>query len=120
LKVDIESSEYLVLADLLRHAEHVHCVVVEFHELDTRTREFTELVRRMQEHYSIVHVHGNNYAPYDPVLDFPVSVEITFLRTDLLDAPSVAITHELPRTDLDRPNAAGIPDHPLRFTTMQG
>lgn len=115
VKMDIECSEYEVLPTILSFADVVECIVVEFHELDQRTVEFNDTIELLRQRYSIVHVHGNNYARYDDVMDFPVTVEITFLRTDLLGDVSTVSDIELPRPDLDRPNVHGRSDHRLSF-----
>jgi hypothetical protein len=115
VKMDIEGGEYEVLGCAVEHHRHISCIVAEFHRLGARSRAFNALLARLQEHFEIVHVHGNNYASFDRDNDFPDAVEVTLLHRDLMPAPAPTATCDYPRPDLDRPNLPSRPDHPLRF-----
>lgn len=115
LKMDIEGSEYEVVDDILAHQSRISCIATEFHELPARTAEFNEAIRRLLREFVIVHVHGNNCSPYHSGLDFPETLEVTFLNRSLAGnslAPSSA-TYPIP--GLDFPNDPRRPDYPLRF-----
>ena len=115
VKMDIEGSEYAVIGDLLRHERHINCVVIEFHRLAKRAGLFNEAVARLQHGFQIVHIHGNNYAPYDAGNDFPDAVEITLLNRALATEPETESPGVYPRVGLDFPNTAARDDYPLRF-----
>lgn len=115
LKMDIEGSEYEIIADIIRNQESIRCIAAEFHFLDERTEEFNQAVRSLSSHFSIVHVHGNNIAPYDSTNDFPVTVEISWVNKHILEGELAASTLSYPREGLDIPNTVDRPDYALHF-----
>jgi hypothetical protein len=115
LKMDIEGSEYEIVPDIIKNHLRVRCLVAEFHRLHKRTEEFNQAVRALSRHFSIVHVHGNNIAPYDETIDFPITVEITWVNKDILEHEPVPSTMSYPREGLDFPNTPSKPDHKLSF-----
>ncbi len=66
IKMDIEGGEYELANDLIEEIERrknqITCIVMEFHDTELRRTEFSTLVRNIQKHLSIVHIHGNNCA----------------------------------------------------------
>jgi hypothetical protein len=115
LKVDVEGAEYGLVPDIARHAARFSCVVAEFHRLHKHPALFDQAVAALGEHFTIAHVHGNNYSRYDPLYGVPDAVEITFVNQALIPDLATPSEHEYPRSDLDRPNHPGRPDHVLRF-----
>jgi hypothetical protein len=115
LKMDIEGSEYGTMKDIIRCHNRIRCVAAEFHDLDKRTAEFNDCMQVLSQYFSVVHIHGNNGASYDPVNDFPSVVEITLVNKTLLKAGSFVSLSEYPRPGLDFPNNPGVPDYRLRF-----
>jgi hypothetical protein len=115
LKMDIEGSEYGIVPDIARHHGSINCVVAEFHRVGQRAALFNEAVATLQRHFDIVHLHGNNYRPYDASHDFPDTVEMTLVNRALMADPIVASTCEYPRAGLDFPNNPSLPDYQLRF-----
>jgi len=115
LKMDIEGSEYEILPDIARNHHRFGCITGEFHSLDTRTADFNEALALMAGQFVLVHVHGNNCGPYDPILDFPVSVELTWVHRSTVDKPPLPSRKPYPRPDLDQPNDPRRPDHPIRL-----
>ncbi|WP_125778642.1 FkbM family methyltransferase [Pseudoalteromonas rubra] len=114
LKMDIEGAEYQVIDDLCKHADRINVVAAEFHNLDTHTEHFNQFIAAMSERFHVVHIHGNNYGRYVDTIDFPETVEITFINKVLMpDArPS---THSYPVAGLDFPNNPKKPDYSLAF-----
>jgi len=115
LKMDIEGGEYDVVDAVVRHAAKVACFVVEFHSLGGRAEAFDAAIAALSGPFHVVHVHGNNCRPYDASIDFPDTIEVTFVNRALLPPdppPSVAA---YPRPGIDAPNRPDRPDYPLRF-----
>jgi hypothetical protein len=116
IKMDIERSEFRVLADLLSNQEHVSGLVVEFHDLDILWTNFVELMNRLKEHFEVTHIHGNNYCGLIPTTTTPKFLEITFLKKSLLkeEHPDGG-TPTYPIPGLDQPNNPQEKDYPLYF-----
>ncbi|QTL36944.1 hypothetical protein [Pseudoalteromonas viridis] len=97
-----------------RTAERINVVAAEFHHLDTHTEHFNQFIAAMSERFHVVHIHGNNYGRYVDTIDFPETVEITFINKTLMpDArPS---PHSYPVAGLDFPNNPKKPDYSLAF-----
>ncbi|MCC7439582.1 MAG: FkbM family methyltransferase [Armatimonadetes bacterium] len=115
LKMDIEGSEYEVVADIIRHQSRISCITGEFHDLDSRTEEFNRMMVALLEHFRVIHIHGNNCGAYDHTNNFPTIVEITFINAALLDGDAPHSARRYPRPDLDAPNEPTIPEYELRF-----
>jgi Methyltransferase FkbM domain len=113
LKMDIEGSEYEIVPDIIKNHPRIRCLVVEFHRLHKRTEEFNQAVRALARHFSIVHIHGNNIGPYDQTIDFPITVEITWINKDILTEELGPSTVCYPREGLDFPNTPTRPDYRL-------
>jgi len=115
LKMDIEGSEYEIVPDIIKNHSRIRCLVAEFHRLHKRTEEFNQAMRVLAQHFSIVHIHGNNIGPYDETIDFPITVEITWVNKDILEDTLVPSTMNYPREGLDFPNSPTRPDYKLSF-----
>jgi hypothetical protein len=113
LKMDIEGSEYEIVPDIIKNNRRIRCLVAEFHRLHTRTEEFNQAVRALAQHFSIVHIHGNNIGPYDETIDFPITVEITWINKVILTEDLGPSTVCYPREGLDFPNTPTRPDYRL-------
>jgi hypothetical protein len=115
LKMDIEGSEYEIVPDIIRNHARIRCLAAEFHRLHQRTDEFNQAMRLLAQHFSIVHIHGNNIGPYDSTIDFPISIEITWVNRALLKGELRHSTLSYPREGLDFPNTPTRPDYKLGF-----
>lgn len=116
LKMDIEGSEYDIIPHICENATLISVVTAEFHDLASAPEQFNIGVSRLQEHFHIVHIHGNNHAPYSVEFDFPDVVEITFVNKGLCPAEISPSLRSYPDPVLDVPNKHGSVDYPLRFT----
>lgn len=115
LKMDIEGSEYDVVNAIATYAPLLNCITAEFHDLRERTSCFNAAIRTLSEHFHVVHVHGNNCGPYCTVIDFPETVEVTFVNRALMpDVPDYA-PYTYPRADVDVPNRPDRPDYAILF-----
>lgn len=114
LKIDIEGSEYEIIDDIVRHADRIIGLVVEFHNTALLRSEFSEAVKKLQSRFEIVHVHGNNYrgAAADNV---PEVLEITFLEKSMCIGKGKRAS--LPLPGLDSPNNPNAPEFSLTFAS---
>jgi len=115
LKVDVEGAEYTLIDAIAAQAQTIGCLVIEFHRTSRHARAFNAAMARLLGPFRVVHVHGNNYAPRDPVSGFPDAVEITLIHEQLCPRPLVPIDVEYPRAGLDHPNHPGRPDYAITF-----
>ncbi|MBI3189979.1 MAG: FkbM family methyltransferase [Ignavibacteriales bacterium] len=115
LKMDIEGAEYDTTQDIIKHHHRIRCITGEFHDLDTRTNDFNKCMASLSQHFSVLHVHGNNGAPYDNTNDFPSVVELTLINKEVLGKKVSFSLSEYPRKGLDFPNNSAVPDYSLRF-----
>jgi hypothetical protein len=113
--MDIEGDEYRSLPSLTRHARYVNGLVVEFHDLDLRWRQFVEVMESLQIVLAVCHVHGNNYGGLIPGTNVPRMLEITMINQRLLP-PNYALSHrDYPISGLDQPNDPSKPDIELSW-----
>ena len=92
LKIDIEGNEFDVLMDGdMPELRSVSQMVIELHGLETRWHDIELILRTTLRDFSIVHVHGNNFAPRFEVAEkmVPQVIELTLVRDDVLGAPSL-------------------------------
>ncbi|WP_159726053.1 FkbM family methyltransferase [Methylosinus sp. Ce-a6] len=78
LKMDIEGCEYGALLQVLKYADVLDCIVVEFHDTEALRLTFESVISKVRAHFDIVHIHGNNYTGVGED-GLPESLEITFL-----------------------------------------
>ena len=116
VKMDIEQYEFRVLSDLLKYYQYINCLVIEFHDLDILWAQFEELTKKLEAHFAITHIHGNNYGALIPNSDIPSVLEITFLKRSLISEEHPAaetVTYPIPQ--LDYPNDRAKRDYVLGF-----
>lgn len=116
LKMDIESSEYVVMDQILQQSDSISCMVVEFHDIDRRL-DFNKCILSILKDFSIVHIHGNNCCPFNEFENFPVTIEITFVNNKLLGSLDTypRSMSAYPIIGLDLPNCPLDPDFQLNF-----
>lgn len=106
LKMDIEGYEWDVFlnadADTLEQFDQI---TVEFHNLLSidMANKHLQVFRKLAESFVAIHVHANNYGMvyYCGDLLMPMSLELTFVKSDLFE---VASSETAFPTFLDRPN----------------
>lgn len=114
LKCDIEGDEYAVFGDVLRHGKRLAAILIEFHDTQGRRAEFLRHVEHALNEFSLVHLHGNNWA-HAAADGLPMVIELTLVRKDLLPA-GLPQRLQLPVIGVDQPNRADGPDFRLRFS----
>jgi hypothetical protein len=113
LKIDIEGSEYSIIDDVLRYAERITCIAIEFHDTEALRDTFCSAVRRWQRAFHIVHLHGTNLNHVAPD-GLPNCVEMTFAPGAA--PPDAKLRSSLPLAGLDSPNNPTQPDRCIRFS----
>jgi hypothetical protein len=112
LKMDIEGSEYGVIDDILRYSARIVGIVIEFHETYRLRAEFKSAVKKMHQHFVLVHIHANNWGGIGSD-GLPEFLELTFIRNDLCFGREKR--RSLPIAGLDQPCHSTRADHPLIF-----
>lgn len=90
LQMDIEGAEYDVFNTMDETLlQKFRIIAVEFHSLDrlTRSKDYLKIFKvfeKLQKYFEVVHIHPNNYCKVINFqgFDFPLALEITFLRKD--------------------------------------
>ena len=116
-QIDIEGFEWLSLRNT-QHIKNFSQIIIEYHlhpyPVDIKEHIFQTL-DFMNEHFYIVHIHGNNclIAPWLDI-NFPRVFEVTYIRKDLVDDVCIE-TEPYPVIGLDTPNDASKPDMNLNW-----
>ncbi len=106
LKIDIEGDEYKILPSVLKYANAITGVIVEFHELAEKRVECYNLINQLQKTHEIEHLHINNYGGLNQQ-NLPNVIEVTFVKKGLVVFSGQR--ESLP-TKLDSPNTLHLPD----------
>jgi hypothetical protein len=108
LKCDIEGSEYYIIDDILEYHNRIDIITVEFHWVDKNLELFSESIKKLLEHFSIVHIHGNNHNPLVKNINIPEVPEITLVNNKFINEKKYVTN--FPRQNLDNPNNFTIAD----------
>lgn len=103
LKCDIEGSEYYIIDDILEYQDRIDVITFEFHWVDKNLELFSESIKKILKHFSIVHIHGNNHCRLINEINIPVVPEITFVNNKFINERTKYIKN-FPRQNLDNPN----------------
>jgi len=113
LKIDIEGGEYEIFKHegFLKALNNVVQIAIEFHDLPTRFRSLEKLMEALQENFSVVHIHANNYGGVFELngKQVPGTIELTLLNNSMLASKEIDKT-SIPIKDLDYPNDVNLPD----------
>lgn len=112
LKIDIEGDEYLIIEQIISLSARVPLLVIEFHETDSMRAQFHEALMNLAVKYKIVHTHCNNFTGISSD-GIPLTVELTFLRTDLVLTKERV--NSIPREGMDSPSSPDRPDITVEF-----
>ena len=96
LKIDIESSEYRILEDIIEFSKYISGIVIEFHDVDLHIEKIKTFVNKLP--LTLAHCHANNYGGVDNK-NQPLVVELTFSKAK----PVKNVHPPLPNL-LDMPN----------------
>lgn len=113
LKMDIEGDEYKVIDDILLYQKNIYVLLIEFHNTDKKRDIFEKNIKKIQENFNIVHVHGNNYGKISHD-GLPETLEISFLNKASFQFSELK-RDTLPIEGLDFPNNPEKADYQLKF-----
>jgi hypothetical protein len=115
LQMDIEGDEWPILADASSEVlSRFRIIVLELHGLDTLLTDkvglkiFETVMRKLTSHFSVVHLHENNYGRelnYSGVI-IPQVIEMTLIRRDRTKVGQRVYASRIPHP-LDAPNNPG-------------
>jgi len=100
LKMDIEGSEYECFESPIELANNVKCMVIEFHNLDTRESEFLRIINEIKANFTLVNTHINNFGPI--INQLPTVIELCFIQSSLVpdqqlySAPKIPSVYDFP------------------------
>ena len=109
LKLDIEGSEYDLIESIVRNADLISGLVMEFHAIDKNYDLFLDALSKLNASFLVAHVHVNNFGKLS-VDGLPSVLEITFTKLE----------YSINRTlkdccwhSSDQPNDASSPDYEI-------
>jgi Methyltransferase FkbM domain len=126
LKIDIEGAEWSALdATPTATLDRFSQIICEFHNFShcSDAAWYARALRVMEKlntHFIVVHVHGNNYSPYAIIsnVPFPEVLEVTLVNRNNIKG---SFSHEFLPSALDYPNNSSLPDLILgQFQFRQG
>ena len=117
LKIDIEVDEFEVLNELLTLGQMsaIRSLFIEFHVFDSNWQNFSDLVHKLKETHSLVHLHVNNGDLTLIQQAIPHYLELTFIRKGILPETK-ELRKLLPIAGIDFSNQIGLPDFDIQFT----
>ena len=113
LKIDIEGDEYKIIDDILIYQNQISQIVMEFHDMHIKKKEFFESVKKLQKFFTIIHLHANNYNKCNDD-GFPINVEITFCKNEYISQTEKR-SYDFPIKNLDHPNNPNLADIEINF-----
>lgn len=119
LKIDVEGAEWDWLEttnqEELRMFDQI---LIEYHGMDKTNQyeKYTKCLNRINEHFYLYHVHGNNHRPLVPVEKsfIPDVIECSYIRKELVPCEENRDVN-FPIEGLDRSNHHWLPDIPLGY-----
>jgi hypothetical protein len=94
LKMDIEGSEYESLDLDLHYLGRFQCLIIEFHDIASRSDEFLSITNSIKKEFTLMNTHINNFAPI--VKGIPQVVELCFIRSSLIAKDSLKWADSIP------------------------
>jgi hypothetical protein len=111
--VDIEGSEYRIIDSIMKCANRIDAIAIEFHNADALRSVFTSAIKKLQEKFKTIHIHANNYAG-DAKDGLSECLEITFINKKI-KIKTFKKRKNLPPKGLDYQNAIRKLDYKLIF-----
>lgn len=107
LKIDIEGAEFEVLGEnsFYNNLNNVIQIAIEFHYAGENLEKITEIINKLSNSHSLIHIHGNNCGPtftYDGK-QIPEVFEVTFLHNSFLSSKILSVS-DYPVKGLDFPS----------------
>jgi hypothetical protein len=98
IKMDIEGSEYPLIDLFVEHHARIVGIAMEWHDCANRSSKWYDAVQKLQQHYDIVHLHGNNHVTPDKEGIFGC-MELTHVRRDLIGSTELRKQIHIPELD---------------------
>ncbi len=102
LKCDIEGSEFDVSDQILKYSHRIEMMIFEFHWLDKNEETFLSLIKKFQNSFDVIHIHGNNHCE-KLSSGLPITLEMTLLNKKHR-GENIEYVNNFPIRDLDYPN----------------
>ena len=115
LKMDIEGDEYKVTDDIINNIDRIAYIACEYHHIAEYPERFNVTINKLSEHFYLAHIHGNNHGIYSTELDFPDTVELTWVNKDLVPVQPSSTDISYPISNLDSPCNYKKPDYKIVF-----
>lgn len=113
LKVDIEGSEFSIIEEILTLSKNIEMLIIEFHELNLKEKEFNYNMKKLINFFDIVHLHGNNHCSINKY-GLPIALELTLLNKKY-NLKKISKKIEFPLKNLDFPNNPNLKDISFSF-----
>ena len=116
LKCDIEGSEYEIIDQILKYYDRIEMLIFEFHNIDKNEIIFLHSVKKIQNYFHIIHIHGNNH---DGKLStgLPITIEMTLINKKKLKRHVKEFVTNFPVEGLDKSNNPNKDDLKFSFST---
>ena len=102
LKCDIEGDEYKIVDKILEQKNRLEMLITEFHWIDKNEELFLKSIRKIKDHFEIIHIHGNNHFAKGKS-GLPIIMEITFLNKKYIQDEKIEYIKHFPIDGLDYP-----------------
>ena len=106
IKIDIETSEYRILKDLLENQDKFTGIAIEFHDVDLHLDKILNFVNSLD--MTLVHIHPMNQAL--TVDNIPIQIELSFAKKPKIIGEDSKVPHPL-----DMPGDPTFKDINLQF-----
>jgi len=80
LKVDIEGGEYEIIDQICIENSTIEMLIIEFHWINEKKNIFSECIKKLNNHFQIIHIHANNYKKVNQEDYFFDVIELTFIN----------------------------------------
>lgn len=109
-KIDIEGSEYSLIDSLIQYENKISGMVIEFHNILQKPTAFLFWIKKLNEFYSIYHVHFNNYTDRNEFISD--AIEVSFANKVKYSLYNID-EERYPIINLDFPCDASKKDYPI-------
>lgn len=96
LKIDIEVGEYRILDEIIKFANNIEGLVIEFHDVDIHLEKIENFIKKFP--LVLCHTHPNTFSPLNGK-NIPFFIEFTFTSQPVIDR----LVNEFPHK-FDMPN----------------
>lgn len=114
LKIDIEGSEYEIIEQLMQFSNQIILLIIEFHDIVDKPKEFKKLLDLIKSEYSLIHTHINNNGIMSKY-EIPEVCEFTFYSKK--EFRGNLRVNKIPLEKLDQPNNKNRIDFQIEFNS---